>query len=63
MSMKVKSRFAERRPDFFLKAIGAAVKSITDQDVRTAVDCFERGRHCGQPRAKAQTRVPLSEIV
>ena len=52
MSMKVKSRLAERRRTRSNKAEGAAVKIVAHNDVRAAVERLERGRHRRQTGSK-----------
>src|SRR4029453_10973510 len=48
MSMKVKSRLAERRRTFSKNRGGPPKKIVTPHDVGAAVDRLERGRHRGQ---------------
>ena len=62
MSMKVKSRFAERRRTRSNKSECSAVKIVADHDVRAAVQRVERGCHRRQtggecPAARAAFQI------
>ena len=62
MSIKVKSRLAERRRTFSNKPEGAAVKIVAHDDMRAAVDHLERGRHRGETGSEGQPARSAFEI-